>query len=109
MVKTRNSGIAAKQKSADICFMCNGVTYNNSEVCYHCVSTLKAICGNKNNLCDKLLGDGIKIGKASKRRARVKKMADQLGSGYKSLKEKFESQRSENKALKEKVRYLGTS
>ena len=60
-------------------------------MCYHCISRIEAICANKDDQTDKMLADAIQIGKASKRKAWVKKVAHRLYSGYKPLKEKQDS------------------
>ena len=78
MKTPRTRGRAATGTTSGTCSVCNTVETTDGNICKDCTDRINSICANKNADYDKLLADGIRIGRAVNRSVSVKKAVERL-------------------------------
>ena len=86
MVKTRNANRIVRFSINKTCFMCSKTLESKMELCGHCIGRLKTICTSNEDPVDRGLADAVKIGRAVRRRLRVKRLARDICRDHGSFK-----------------------
>ena len=105
MKTPRTRGRVAMGTTSGTCSVCNTVETTDGNICKDCTDRINSICANKNADYDKLLADGIRIGRAKDRGVSVTKAVERLCKSCKQSKQTCQDLRKANRSLKDRDRY----
>ena len=86
MKTPRTRGRVAMGTTSGTCSVCKTVDTIDGNICKDCTDRINSICANKNADYDKLLADGIRIGRAKDRGVSVTKAVERLCKSCKQSK-----------------------